>query len=104
MDINKSREEEWTQWMFDLKINNDSKKEPIELFYWLINDTNLRGSMKDDKGYWMTTSPKPINFDPVTRIVELEHNLKFIIKKSTICKALGLNKLSEKVLTKLVNK
>ena len=76
---------------------------PVELFDWMINDTILRGSKKDDNGYWMSTSPKPLSFSPQTRIVELEGGEKFLIKKENICKALGLDKKSETTLNRLSN-
>ena len=76
---------------------------PVELFDWIINDNTLRGSKKDDNGCWMSTSPKPLSFSPQTRIVELEGGNRFIIKKETICKALGLDKKSENTLNKLSN-
>lgn len=101
MDITKSTEEDWTQWMCDLTRNGASNGEPIELYDWLINEKTLRGSMKNDRGLWMSNSPKPVKFDPITRIVELENNTKFIINKPTICKALGLHKTSEKELINL---
>ena len=74
---------------------------PVELFDWMINDNTLRGSKKDDNGSWMSTSPKPLSFSPQTRIVELEGGEKFLIKKETICKALGLDKKSDIILTRL---
>jgi hypothetical protein len=76
----------------------------IELFDWMINDNILRGSKKDDNGLWMKTSEKPLFFSPQTRIVELEGGEKFLIKKETICKALGLDKKSETILTRLASK
>ena len=76
---------------------------PVELFDWIINDNTLRGSKNDDNGCWMSTSPKPLSFSPQTRIVELEGGNRFIIKKETICKALGLDKKSENTLNKLSN-
>lgn len=76
---------------------------PVELFDWMINDNTLRGSKKDDNGCWMSTSPTPLSFSPQTRIVELKGGEKFIIKKETICKALGLDKKSENTLNKLSN-
>jgi hypothetical protein len=74
---------------------------PVELFDWIINDNTLRGSKKDDNGCWMSTSSKPVSFLPQTRIVELEGGEKFIIKKETMCKALGLEKKSENTLNRL---
>ena len=74
---------------------------PVELFDWIINDNALRGSKKDDNGCWMNSSPKPISFSPQTRIVELAGGEKFIIKKETMCKALGLEKKSENTLNRL---
>lgn len=76
---------------------------PVELFDWIINDNTLRGSKKNDNGCWMSSSPKPISFLPQTRIVELEGGEKFIIKKETMCKALGLEKKSENTLNRLSN-
>ena len=76
---------------------------PVELFDWIINDNTLRGSKKDDNGCWMSSSPKPLSFSPQTRIVELEGGEKFIIKKETMCKALGLEKKSEITLNRLSN-
>ena len=76
---------------------------PVELFDWMINDTTLRGSKKDDNGCWMSTSPKPLSFSSQTRIVELEGGEKFLIKKENICKALGLDKKSETTLNRLSN-
>lgn len=75
----------------------------VELFDWIINDNTLRGSKKDDNGCWMSNSPKPLSFSPQTRIVELQGGEKFLIKKETICKALGLEKKSENTLIRLSN-
>jgi hypothetical protein len=75
----------------------------VELFDWIITDKTLRGSKKDDNGYWMSTSPKPLYFCPQTRIAELYGGEKFLIKKETICRALGLDKKSETILNLLPN-
>ena len=77
---------------------------PVEIFDWIINDNTLRGSKKDDDGCWMSTSQKPLSFSPQTRIVELEGGAKFLIKKETICKAIGLDKKSENTLNRLSSK
>jgi len=40
-------------------------------------------------------SATPKYFNPTTRIIELEDGTTFIIKKNTVCKALGMDKTSE---------
>ena len=70
----------------------------VELYDWIINEKCVRGSKQDDMGMWLSNSSKPIRFCPVTRVVELIDGSKYIIKQKTICKAIGLDKKSEKVL------
>jgi hypothetical protein len=73
----------------------------IELFDWIINSKNVRGSKKDDNGMWLNTSAKPLYFCPQSRIIYLEDNTKYLLKKSTICKAIDLDKNSDKILQSL---
>ena len=47
---------------------------------------------------WVSQSPKPIFFTPSTRIIEVEGGDSFLIKKENGCKAIGLDKKSEKFL------
>ena len=73
----------------------------VELFDWIITDKSVRGSKKDDNGMWVSQSPKPIYFTPSTRIIEVEGGDSYLIKKENSCKALGLDKKSEKWLNDL---
>ena len=73
----------------------------IELFDWIVNEKNVRGTRINDNGLWLHTSTKPTFFDPVNRILILEDKSKYLLQKSTICKALGINKNSDKILLKL---
>ena len=93
--------------------------EPIELFDWILNENRVRGSIKGRGGFWLCGSKtcddilsyyeadpdfeKPIRFNQKTRIIELKNGAKYIINKDTICKALGLNKQSEKILKMIPN-
>ena len=70
----------------------------IELFDWIINTKSVRGTQKDDNGMWVNTSTKPLYFCPNTRILYLEDNTKYLLNKSTVCKAIELDKKSEKIL------
>jgi hypothetical protein len=87
---------------------------PIELYDWILNKNRVRGSVKGDNGFWIcgannegdmiNYSPEneqPISFDTKTRILIIKDGTKYIIHKNTMCKALGLNKQSEYVLTTL---
>jgi hypothetical protein len=76
-------------------------KEIIELFDWIVNEKNVRGSRMDDNGLWLHTSAKPEFFDPITRLLFLEDKSNYLLQKSTICKALDLNKKSDKILFNL---
>jgi hypothetical protein len=69
-----------------------------ELFDWIVNSKHVRGSRRGDLGLWMHNSAKPKLFNPKTRIVELDNGERYLIKKETICKALGMDKASEMVL------
>jgi len=71
---------------------------PIELFDWIVNIKHVRGSRKGDVGAWIYTSAAPKAFDSKTRIVELADGVRYVLKKETICKALGLDKMSEAIL------
>jgi hypothetical protein len=73
----------------------------VELFDWIITDKSVRGSKQNDNGIWLNNSMKPIYFYPSTRIIVVEDGSSFLIKKETICKAIGLDKKSEKVLNGL---
>jgi hypothetical protein len=75
---------------------------PIELFDWIANKHNIRGSKPGDLGVWLHTSAKPVSFCPLTRVVVLEDGNRFLLQKKTICKALGLDKMSEQALAGLV--
>ncbi len=76
---------------------------PIELFDWIINEKCLRGSTKNDNGCWLSNSETPKYFCEKSRIVELNDGRTYLIQKNTICKALGLDKKSENVLSNLPN-
>lgn len=73
----------------------------VELFDWMINIKTVRGSKKNDQGLWMSNSDKPKYFCPQSRIVELEDGKQFLIKRENSCKALQLDKESEKLLNTL---
>ena len=73
--------------------NNNIKS--TELFDWIVNNKHVRGSRRDDCGIWLHNSATPKYFNPVTRIIELEDGTSFLIKKNTVCKALGMDKTSE---------
>ena len=73
----------------------------VELFDWIVNEKNVRGTRMNDNGLWLHTSAKPTYFDPITRILILEDKSKYLLQKSTICKALGINKNSDKILSNL---
>ena len=77
---------------------------PVELRDWMVNNKKVRGSKLNDGGMWQNSSAKPKYFSPSTRVIELEDGALYIIKKETMCKALGLDKLSEEVLRELSNK
>ena len=84
--------------------NNNNNNKLVELFDWIINSKTLRGSKNNDKGLWMSQSEKPKFFCPQSRIVELEDGKQFLIKKENSCKALDLDKSSDKLLSSLPNK
>jgi hypothetical protein len=79
-------------------INNNKT---TELFDWFVNNKNVRGSKVNDGGLWQHNSAKPKYFTPATRVIELEDGTRYIIKKETMSKALGLDKVSESVLRSL---
>ena len=83
---------------------NEKSKEIIELFDWMVNKKHLRGSKLNDNGIWMHTSSKPKTFCQLSRVIELEDGTKFLIKRTTACKALGLDKASELALVELTNR
>jgi hypothetical protein len=78
------------------------KSMPIELFDWIANNKNIRGSKPNDIGVWIHNSAKPLSFCPLTRVVVLEDGTRYLLKKKTVCKALGLDKASEQALSELV--
>jgi hypothetical protein len=73
----------------------------VELFDWIITNKSVRGSKQNDNGLWMSNSCKPIYFTPNTRIIEVHGGETFLIKKENCCKAIGLDKKSEKWLNEL---
>ena len=73
----------------------------IELFDWFVNNKHVRGSKPNDGGIWQHSSAKPKYFSPATRVIELEDGARYLIKKETMSKALGLDKVSEGVLRTL---
>ena len=73
-----------------------------ELFDWIANKKNIRGSKPGDLGVWLNNSAKPISFCPLTRVVVLEDGSRYLLQKKTVSKALGLDKTSEQVLANLV--
>ena len=75
--------------------NNTNTIKSTELFDWIVNSKHVRGSRRDDCGIWLHNSATPKYFNPTTRIIELEDGTTFIIKKNTVCKALGMDKTSE---------
>ena len=77
-----------------MDLNNANIK-LVELFDWIVNSKHVRGSRRDDCGLWLHNSATPKYFNPVMRIIELEDGATFIIKKNTVCKALGMDKSSE---------
>jgi len=73
--------------------NNNNKI--TELFDWIVNNKHVRGSRRNDCGLWLHNSAMPKYFNPDNRIVELEDGSCYLLKKNTVCKALGLDKISE---------
>ena len=73
----------------------------IELFDWIVYNNCIKGSKLNDNGMWLSTTNKPITFNNSTRIIMLEDGKKYLIKRETVCKALGLDKKSEKILGEL---
>lgn len=76
----------------------------VELFDWIVNTKHVRGSRRDDCGLWLHNSSTPKYFNPITRIIVLEDGSNYLIKKNTVCKALGMDKTSETILATLPNK
>ena len=72
-----------------------------ELYDWIASKKHIRGSKRGDLGLWFHNSALPKYFCPKTRVVELEDGTRYLIKKETICKALGMDKTSELVLSAL---
>jgi hypothetical protein len=72
-----------------------------ELFDWMVTSKSVRGSRKNDEGLWLNNSAKPLYFCPKSRIIYLEDNSKFLLKKETVCKAINLDKNSDGFLFKL---
>jgi hypothetical protein len=79
----------------------NTAKPVVELFDWIANNKNVRGSKPNDGGMWQQNSDKPKYFSPATRVIELEDGSRYLIKKETMSKALGLDKVSENVLRSL---
>jgi len=77
---------------------------PIELFDWIVNKKHVRGSRLGDNGLWVHSGTKPIFFSPKTRVVELDDGLCYVLRRDTVCKALGLDKISESWLSQLPTK
>ncbi len=88
--------------------------QPIELYDWIVNNNRVRGSFKGDNGMWLcgannngdlfvydTESEKPVSFDPIKRIIQTTNGNLYILNRKTICKALNLHTMSEKVLSSL---
>lgn len=73
----------------------------VELFDWIVNNKHVRGSRRNDSGLWIHNGSKPKFFCPKTRVVELEDGTRYLIKRETACKALGLDKTSEQILLTL---
>lgn len=71
----------------------------IEILYdWILSDSCIRGSRKNDAGVWISTSPKPIHYDPNTNILTLENKKQYRIYRDDVCKALQLHMNSFKVM------
>ena len=75
-----------------------------ELFDWIINPKCVRGSRLGDNGIWISGSAVPLAFDPVSRIVTLADNMKYVLRKETASKALKLHMAGEQFLSGLPNK
>jgi hypothetical protein len=78
-----------------------TSSKPAELFDWIANHKHIRGSRRDDCGLWLQKSSKPTYFCPKTRIIVLEDGVRYLIRRETACKALGLDKTSETILSAL---
>lgn len=87
-----------------MSSHNDNNNKLVELFDWIVNSKHIRGSRREDSGFWLHTSSKPKYFNPVTRVLELEDGIMYLIKKNTACTALGLDKTSETFLSSLPSK
>lgn len=90
-------------------------KQTTELYDWILNENRVRGSVKGDHGFWVCGAnnegdminyepekEKPLSFNPKTRIT-ITDGRQYIIAKATVCKALSLNKESERILNAMQN-
>ena len=82
-------------------MNSLADNKVVELFDWIVNSKHVRGSRRDDYGLWLYNSATPKYFNPISRIVGLEDGSNYLIKKNTVCKALGMDKASEAILGSL---
>ena len=86
----------------------------IELTDWILNKNRVRGSVTGDGGFWVCGAnnegdmikyepekEKPISFNPTTRVITIANGQRFIVAKATACKAVGLNKESERILNSI---
>ena len=69
-----------------------------ELFDWIASKKHIRGSRRGDGGLWVHSGATPRSFCPKTRIVVLDDGVRYLLRKETCCKALGMDKTSEIVL------
>ena len=69
-----------------------------ELYDWIASKKHIRGSRRGDGGLWVHSGATPLSFCPKTRIVVLDDGVRYLLRKETCCKALGMDKTSEIVL------
>jgi hypothetical protein len=70
----------------------------FELFDWIASKKHIRGSRRGDGGLWVHSGATPRSFCSKTRIVVLDDGVRYLLRKETSCKALGMDKTSEALL------
>lgn len=75
-----------------------------ELYDWMVNLNNVRGSKANDNGNWLSASAKPKEFDPETRTLTCVDGKQYILNQRYICKVGKLELNSEATLAKLVSR
>jgi hypothetical protein len=85
-----------------MSVNANANANTIyELFDWIASKKHIRGSRRGDGGLWVHSGATPRSFCPKTRIVVLDDGVRYLLKKETCCKALGMDKTSEIILAGL---